>query len=123
MFRAETLSGIRDLQEVCYGNSVRAGWWEGISIDQRGIFAEKIALCHSELTETLEGFRKDLMDEHLPHRKMAEVELADLIIRAMDLAGACGYDLAGAIAEKLAYNLNRADHKPEARAATNGKKF
>jgi hypothetical protein len=34
-----------------------------------------------------------------------------------------GYDLAGAIMEKLAYNQQRADHKPEARAAEGGKSF
>lgn len=34
-----------------------------------------------------------------------------------------GYDLWGAIAEKRAYNLTRADHKLEARKADGGKKF
>lgn len=34
-----------------------------------------------------------------------------------------GYDVMGALHEKLEYNKHRADHKPEARAGVNGKKF
>ena len=44
------------------------------------------------------------------------------IIRAMDLAGHEGWDLAGAIIEKLYYNAQRADHKIENRLAEGGKK-
>ncbi len=84
---------------------------------------EMLMLMVSELAECMEGERKNLMDDHLPHRRAAEVELADLLIRAFDYAGAYGYDLDGAISEKLIYNSQRADHKPEARLATNGKKF
>ncbi len=63
------------------------------------------------------------MDDKLPHRRMIEVELADLLIRVFDYAGAYGYDLAGAYAEKRAYNDSRADHKIESRLKENGKKF
>ena len=54
---------------------------------------ELIALCISELSEALEGYRKDLMDDKLPHRKMAEVKLADALIRMFDLAGGKGWQL------------------------------
>jgi hypothetical protein len=54
---------------------------------------------------------------------MLEVELADCIIRILDLAGREGLDVAGAIAEKHEYNANRADHKLENREASGGKKF
>ncbi|MNG35486.1 hypothetical protein D3C84_1222390 [compost metagenome] len=67
--------------------------------------------------------RKNRDDEHLPHRKSVEVELADTLIRIFDFAGARNLDLAGAVIEKLAYNQRRADHKPEARAQADGKKF
>ena len=89
----------------------------------KAFVAQKLALCHSELSEGLEGDRKGLMDDKLPHRKMIEVELADAVIRAADLAGALGLDLGGAIAEKLAFNANRPDHKPENRAAAGGKAY
>lgn len=53
---------------------------------------------------------------------MAEVELADAVIRIFDLAGACGYQIGDAIMEKLEYNRHRADHKRENRAKDGGKK-
>lgn len=84
---------------------------------------ELLMLIVSEIAEAMEGERKELMDDKLPHRKMAEVELADVLIRVFDYAGAYGYDLDGAVAEKRAFNAKRADHKPAARLAANGKKW
>ena len=63
------------------------------------------------------------MDDHLPHRKMEEVEMADCIIRIMDYCGRFDLDIGGAIKEKLEYNKNRADHKLSNRKKDNGKKF
>jgi NTP pyrophosphatase (non-canonical NTP hydrolase) len=84
---------------------------------------ERLMLIVSELAEGMEGYRKNLQDDKLPHRKMIEVELADALIRIFDFAGEHGYDLGGAMKEKLEYNAKRADHKPENRAKENGKKF
>lgn len=124
------------LQDACHGASVSAGWWldlktgESLRDQIRGgsrygkaLFAEKLTLIHSEISEAMEGHRKGLQDDKLPHRPMAEVELADAVIRIFDLAGAMGYDLGGAIAEKLAFNAQRPDHKLEARAAAGGKSY
>lgn len=69
--------------------------------------AQRIALMHSELSEGLEGHRKDLMDDHLGHRSSFEVELADALIRILDAAGHYKIDILGAVAEKLAYNRSR----------------
>lgn len=100
-------------------------WWIDIHTGNRieRNFGELIALCHSELSEALEGHRKNLMDDKLPHRKMAEVELADCVIRIFDICGGLGYDLQGAFAEKMAYNAVRADHQREHRLKENGKKY
>ncbi len=131
------------LVEQCHGRSLAAGWWlfkdEGLTYDLKRIIneplssmekrlakalvAEKLCLTHSEVSEGMEGHRKGLKDDKLPHRSMLEVELADAVIRIADLAGAMGLDLGGAIAEKLAYNAIRPDHKPEARAAEGGKAY
>jgi hypothetical protein len=118
----------------CHGDAARAGWWTDIKTGadlrdadgdggRRFNVAEKLALIHSEVSEALEADRKGLMDDHLPHRKGIEVELADAMIRICDLAGALSLDLGGAVAEKLAYNRLRADHKLHNRAAAGGKKY
>lgn len=112
-----------DLQEACHGDAKRAGWWQLNPADEPLLFSNKLMLTVSELAEAMEGDRKGLMDDKLPHREMREVELADAVIRIFDLAGAYGFDLGGAIAEKLAFNRQRADHKPENRALPGGKSY
>lgn len=67
----------------------------------------RIALMHTELSEAVEGIRKNAMDDKLPHRSMEEVELADALIRILDDAGAYKFDLGGAVVEKLNYNRTR----------------
>jgi hypothetical protein len=52
---------------------------------QRNI-GEQLCLVHSEISEAMEGFRRDLMDDHLPHRRMAEVEIADAMICSISAA-------------------------------------
>lgn len=84
---------------------------------------ELLMLMVSELAEAMEGERKDLMDDKLPHRRMVEVELADCLIRIFDYAGAYSYDLEGAYQEKRIYNARREDHKIEVREQAGGKKW
>lgn len=100
-------------------------WWRdletGLPIQRNK--GELLALIHSEISEALEGERENLMDDKLRHRKMAEVELVDAIIRILDYAGEYGYDLQGAFDEKMAYNSKRSDHTHEARRAAGGKAF
>lgn len=114
---------LNNLSRVCH--ALNSTWWHdpatGQPIERNK--GELIALMHSELSEAMEGERKGLQDDHLPHRPMAEVELADVLIRIFDYAGAFGYDLGGAFVEKIAYNARRADHKPEARLQEGGKKW
>jgi NTP pyrophosphatase (non-canonical NTP hydrolase) len=118
-------TGITTLCNDVHARNVQAGWWNdlvtGEKLDRNP--GELIALCHSELSECLEGVRKNLMDDKLPHRKMEEVEMADCVIRIADYCGGRGLDLGGAIDEKLAYNATRADHKPENRLKDDGKKI
>lgn len=113
------------LENCCHGVAAGSGWWNdpatGKPLDRN--VPEMLCLIHSEVSEAMEGFRKDLMDDKLPHRPMLEVELADAVIRCFDTAKGLGLDIAGAIAEKLQYNCNRADHKAENRLGENGKKF
>lgn len=114
---------IKEMQEESHRKSIESGWYGDRKEDNAYVIPALMALIHSEISEALEGHRKDLMDDKLPHRKMVEVELADAIIRIGDLAEYMGLDLQGAIEEKWAYNAKRADHKPENRAKVGGKKF
>lgn len=116
------------LQFHVYQGNVKAGWWENLATGEakpKGdveLILSKMMLITTEVAEAAEGVRKGLNDDHLKHRPMAEVELADAVIRILDLCGHEGYDLAGAIMEKLEYNAQRLDHKRESRMAEGGKK-
>lgn len=167
------------LAREIYEQNKAVGWWDN---PDRCLY-ECLQLVSTEVSEATEGERKDLFDDHIPARKMGEVELADALIRALDLGGRCnwgyqaraqprqvyddwgvarrhlhineavvdlarnltapwanrcysdlvdrivwvaeslGYDIDGALVEKLAYNKTRADHKRENRAKKGGKKF
>ena len=125
-----------ELTHYCHKASVEAGWWKDITTGAdfaaevrngtrlgKALVAEKLCLIHSEISEAMEGHRKGLSDDKLPHRLQIEVELADAVIRIADLAGALGLDLGGAIAEKIRFNEHRSDHRLENRAAAFGKAY
>lgn len=116
---------INMLRDKCFQNALDAGWHTDLETGEliERNKAEMLMLIVSEVAEAMEGVRKDLKDDHLPHRGMEEVELADTVIRIMDYAGRWGLDIGGAIMEKLEYNKNRADHKIENRKLDGGKKF
>tara|TARA_R110000868_G_scaffold140323_2_gene355858 strand:+ start:477 stop:827 length:351 start_codon:yes stop_codon:yes gene_type:complete len=106
-------------------NLANIKWWQDIKTGEpiKRNKGELLMLMVSEISEAMEGERKNLMDDKLPHRKMAEVELADALIRILDYCGGFGYDLQGAFEEKMAYNAVRKDHTHEARREANGKEF
>jgi NTP pyrophosphatase (non-canonical NTP hydrolase) len=113
------------LKHAIHAKNKEAGWWTDLNTGeplQRNV-GELLMLMVSELAEAMEGHRKNLQDDKLPHRKMIEVELADCLIRIYDAAGGLKLDLAGALVEKLAYNQTRKDHKPEERMKAEGKKY
>ena len=116
--------GINGCAKDCHEAAVKGGWWHdynGIKKDRN--VGELLFLIHSEISEAMEGARKGLMDTHLKHKSMMEVELADAIIRIFDLAESRGFKLGETIYEKLEYNKSRADHKITNRLKKGGKKF
>jgi len=120
----KNILGINGCAKDCHDVAVNSGWWHnanGEKIDRN--IGELLCLVHSEISEAMEGARKGLMDTHLKHKSMMEVELADAIIRIFDLAESKGFNLGKTIYEKLEYNKSRADHKITNRLKEGGKKF
>ena len=71
-----------ELQNKIHAQNKKMGWW-----DEVRSYKTIASLIHSELSEAMEGDRKDLMDDHLSHYKMFWVELADFSIRCFDYLG------------------------------------
>ena len=91
------------MSKYVHANAVEHGWWEEPRED-----GTLIALIMSEAAEALEALRKaNGPDEHCPQFSGAEVELADVIIRIMDMAEARGWNVAGAIVAKHEFNKGR----------------
>ena len=87
-------------------NAKNHGWHE----EERS-FGELIALCHSELSEALEEYRKGkkenetyFIDEKI---KGIPSELADVIIRILDMCGLYEIDIEEILIAKHRYNISR----------------
>lgn len=93
-------------QKEAYANSVSKKFWEAPPN-----IPEKLALIHSEISEALEEYRDghDLKKTYLKNGKPEGfgVELADAVIRIMDLAENQSIDLATLIRIKMRYNATR----------------
>ncbi|CAL9969192.1 pyrophosphatase [Vibrio phage D63] len=63
-----------------YGHNKAVGWW-----DEPRSVAKLTNLIISENSEALEGDRKNLMDDKLTHHIGSHVELADTLIRTLDM--------------------------------------
>lgn len=100
------------VQEFVHNNAKAHGWHD-TPVDP----VVALALIHCEVSEAVEGLRHgNPPSEHIPKFSAVEEELADIVIRCMDLAGAKGYRLADAIVAKHEFNKAR-PHKH------GGKKF
>lgn len=113
---------IRDLQAEVHEIAKSKGFW-----DKERNIGEMIALCHEELSEALREIREgndpreiySVGEFKIPEEINNEIyetpakpagfpiELADVIIRVLDLAGGLGIDIEEAITAKVAYNKIR----------------
>ncbi|MFC1612349.1 hypothetical protein ACFL29_00680 [Patescibacteria group bacterium] len=91
---------LNELQESVLEIAKEKNW--GTSPDEI-IFGEKIALLHAEISEALEAYRKGQMTG----RDSVAEELADAVMRIMQLAGIYKIDLEKEILDKLEINKNR----------------
>lgn len=70
---------------------------------RRMVLAERLALIHSEVSEGLEAVR---LPEGHPDANLPE-ELADVLIRCLDLAASLEIDLGKALMDKIEKNQDR----------------
>lgn len=96
------LATIEHLQSLIHSWNRVQGFWES-----QPNFGEKIALVHSELSEALEGNRLSAESDKLPGFRSEEEELADALIRILDMAGGFNFALGSAFVAKLRVNLKR----------------
>lgn len=100
-----------EVMKRAYEHSAKAGFWNGYEDHQN--FPTKLLLMVSEIIESFEDWRGQKKDERtLYYLKDGKpegiyVELADVIIRIMDMAYRDNIPLARLILVKMAYNETR----------------
>ena len=104
--RAGDLTNLTAFASEVHKNAVNHGWW-----DEERSFGELIALCHSELSEALEEYRKGHKPNDtyyiLGEPKGIPTELADVILRILDMCGWYGINISDVLAKKHEYNKTR----------------
>jgi hypothetical protein len=95
-------------QREIHQHAIANGFWK--ASDNLG---EKIALIHSEVSEALEIYRdptRTLQERWFDEKGKPEgfdIELADAVIRILDLGEYVGVDVYAAMREKHTFNLTR----------------
>lgn len=90
---------IKEVQKEIHQIAVSKGWYTNSTLN----LPEKLCLIHSELSEALEKYRMG----YDPSGPVIATELADVIIRTLDLAEYLRIDMEDIIRKKMDYNKTR----------------
>jgi NTP pyrophosphatase (non-canonical NTP hydrolase) len=102
---------IRDLQIEVQANAITKGWY-----DVPTSVGEQLALLHCEVSEATEEARRHETKLEYTEMVVGEtilkpcgfgIELADVVLKALEIAAREGIDLEEQIARKHAYNKTR----------------
>jgi NTP pyrophosphatase (non-canonical NTP hydrolase) len=103
---------LKELQQQAHTTARAKGWWDKVKSVESHL---PVALCliHSEVSEALESHRRGepLLWHNTARNNKPEgvaAELADVVIRCMDVSAALGINLQAVVESKMAYNETRA---------------
>lgn len=92
--------------EKVHNNAVQHGWW-----DKPPSLPESLMLCVGELSEAMEEYRNHHLANEIYYKdgklEGVPIELADTIIRILDICAYYEIDIDSAVKDKMEYNKSR----------------